>query len=96
MCIRDRVYNALPYRKNQKIYLPVFAAEISGNPHAFDMGTTEGNILYQVILISLEQRGLVVDVYKRQMFPCLSIIKVRKNETLSHSEGEYRKSAGIR
>lgn len=31
-----------------------------------------------------------------RMFPCLSIIKVRKNETLSHSEGEYRKSAGIR
>ena len=67
-----KVYNALPYRKNQKIYLPVFAAEISGNPHAFDMGTTEGNILYQVILISLEQRGLVVEssdlfpAYKRQ------------------------------
>lgn len=46
--------------------------EISGNPHAFDMGTTEGNILYQVILISLEQRGLVVEssdlfpAYKRQ------------------------------
>mgnify|MGYP002905473183 CR=1 FL=1 len=62
----------MPYRKNQKIYLPVFAAEISGNPHAFDMGTTEGNILYQVILISLEQRGLVVEssdlfpAYKRQ------------------------------
>ena len=67
-----KVYNALPYRKNQKLYLPVFAAEISGNPHAFDMGTTEGNILYQVILISLEQRGLVVEsselfpAYKRQ------------------------------
>lgn len=67
-----KVYNALPYRKNQKIYLPVFAAEISGNPHAFDMGTTEGNILYQVLLISLEQRGLVVEssdlfpAYKRQ------------------------------
>lgn len=36
------------------------------------MGTTEGNILYQVILISLEQRGLVVEssdlfpAYKRQ------------------------------
>lgn len=67
-----KMYNSLPYRMNEKQYLPVFAADISGNPHAFDMGTTEGNILYQVILISLEQRGLVVEssdlfpAYKRQ------------------------------
>ena len=67
-----KMYNSLPYRMNEKQYLPVFAADISGNPHAFDMGTTEGNILYQVILMSLEQRGLVVEssdlfpAYKRQ------------------------------
>ena len=44
----------------------------SGNPHAFDLGTTDGKILYQVVEKDLEVRGLTVDesklfpAYKRQ------------------------------
>ena len=30
------IFNKLPYRKTQKIYLAVFAAMVTGNPHAFD------------------------------------------------------------
>ena len=70
--IAAEIYNRLPYRQEQKIYLAVFAAILTGNPHAFDLGTTEGKILYQVVEKDLEVRGLTVDesklfpAYKRQ------------------------------
>lgn len=66
------VYNSLPYRSNDKMYLAVFAAKLTGNPHAFDSGTKEGGMLYQVILIDLINRGMQVETselfhaYKRQ------------------------------
>lgn len=66
------IYNRLPYRQGQKMYLVVFAAILTGNPHAFDLGTTDGKILYQVVEKDLEVRGLTVDesklfpAYKRQ------------------------------
>lgn len=67
-----KIYNNLPYRRNQKMYLAVFAAGLTGNPHAFDNGTSDGNILYQVVQINLQQRNLIVkskelfQSYKRQ------------------------------
>lgn len=66
------IYNSLPYRTGDKTYLAVFAAQMTGNPHAFDYGTTEGNILYQVIQVDLEMRHISVETsdifsaYKRQ------------------------------
>lgn len=36
------IYNNLPYRST-KMYLAVFAAMRTGNPHAFDIGTADGN-----------------------------------------------------
>ena len=47
------IFNKLPYRKEQKIYLAVFAAMLTGNPHAFDNGTAAGNFLYQMIQMDL-------------------------------------------
>ena len=38
------IYNNLPYR-NTKMYLAVFAAMLTGNPHAFDIGTADGNFI---------------------------------------------------
>ena len=35
------LYNALPYRTQKSVYLAVFAAAVTGNPHAFDQGTAE-------------------------------------------------------
>lgn len=70
--IAAEIYNGLPYRQGQKMYLAVFAAILTGNPHAFDLGTTDGKILYQVVEKDLEVRGLTVDesklfpAYKRQ------------------------------
>lgn len=66
------IYNHLPYRQNRNMYLAVFAAMLTGNPHAFDQGTTEGTLLYQVIQMDLEVRGITVEssdifpAYKRQ------------------------------
>ena len=66
------IFNKLPYRKEQKIYLAVFAAMLTGNPHAFDRGTVGGRILEQIIRRSLEQRNLLIEgteifpAYKRQ------------------------------
>ena len=66
------IYNHLPYRQNKNMYLAVFAAMLTGNPHAFDHGTTEGTFLYQVIQMDLEVRGITVEssdifpAYKRQ------------------------------
>lgn len=67
-----KIYNVLPYRMEKKLYLAVFAARVTGNPHAFDFGTPEGNLLYQVIQMDLELRGIrceateLFPAYKRQ------------------------------
>lgn len=66
------IFNKLPYRKTQKIYLAVFAAMVTGNPHAFDQGTVGGRLLYQIIQRNLELRNLIIGqietfpAYKRQ------------------------------
>ena len=62
-----KIYNALPYRIGEKQYLAVFAARLTGNPHAFDHGTTEGGLLYQVIQVDLKQREILVEASK--IFP---------------------------
>lgn len=66
------IYNHLPYRQSKKMYLAVFAAMMTGNPHAFDNGTAEGNFLYQIIQMDLRIRGITIETseifpaYKRQ------------------------------
>lgn len=67
-----KLYNALPYRYGKKMYIAVFAARMTGNPHAFDTGTAGGNILYQIIKTDIEYRNIIIDsvklfpMYKRQ------------------------------
>lgn len=67
------IYNTLPYRDNNKIYLAVFAAKTTGNPHSFDKGTTQGNILYQVIQKDLEKRCIIVEA--SDIFPAYKRLK---------------------
>lgn len=55
------IFNALPYRQGRKMYLAVFAAVLTGNPHAFDHGTSEGSLLYQVVLADLELREKTIE-----------------------------------
>ena len=66
------MYNHLPYRQSDKLYLAVFAAMLTGNPHAFDNGTADGNFLYQIIQMDMESRSIKIEAseifpaYKRQ------------------------------
>lgn len=66
------MYNHLPYRQSDKLYLAVFAVMLTGNPHAFDNGTAAGNFLYQIIQMDLEIRAIKIEsseifpAYKRQ------------------------------
>lgn len=72
LCFGAEIYNHLPYRQNQKLYLAVFAAMLTGNPHAFDNGTPDGNFLYQMIQMDLAIRDITIETseifpaYKRQ------------------------------
>ncbi len=72
LCFGAEIYNHLPYRWKEKLYLAVFAAMMTGNPHAFDHGTTEGNFLYQIIQMDLKVREVEIETseifpaYKRQ------------------------------
>ena len=45
----------------------LFAAKITGNPHAFDAETSEGKILYQIVEIDLESRNQQIEDSK--LFP---------------------------
>ena len=66
------ICNSLPYRQSRKVYLAVYAAERTGNPHAFDHGTRDGHLLEQIIEKDLELRNRKVELseafpaYKRQ------------------------------
>ncbi len=66
------IINALPYRNGELQYLSVFAAQMTGDPHAFDKGSYEGNLLYQIVTLDIELRGMeikssdIFPAYKRQ------------------------------
>lgn len=51
-----KIINAFPCREERKEYLAVFAARLTGNPHAFDEGTKEGQLLYQLVLWETENQ----------------------------------------
>lgn len=55
-----RICNAFPYHEAQSRYLAVFAAQLTGNPHAFDAGTAGGSLLYRLVQADLAHRGLVM------------------------------------
>ncbi len=61
------IINSLPYRTSSTEYLPVFAARLTKNPHAFDKGTIQGDLLYQIILLDIEQRQ--IPILQSEQFP---------------------------
>ena len=63
------MYNHLPYRQSEKLYLAVFAAMLTGNPHAFDNGTAAGNFLYQMIQMDLFAKSGIRVYYAGDLDP---------------------------
>lgn len=50
------IINRLPYKTGEPVYLAVFAAEITGNPHGFDRTEAAGHYLYQIVRMILGKK----------------------------------------
>ena len=61
------VLNHLPYRTDETLYLAVFAARMTGNPHAFDQNCPQGRFIYQLIQRELAVRGYLP--HRSELFP---------------------------
>lgn len=82
MHLAAKILNALPYRQNKCEYLAVFAAVVTGNPHAFDQGTREGQILYRMALWNVKKRGIEIErseifssMQKQQLYFSVGILR---------------------
>ena len=64
-----KVLNNFPYHQENREYLAVFAARMTGNPHAFDDGEKEGGFLRLLIQWDLAQREILVE--RSEIFPAL-------------------------
>ena len=64
-----KIINSLPYRQGTQEYLAVFAAMITGNPHAFDEGSREGQLLYLLIQWDAARRHIRME--GSRLFPSL-------------------------
>ena len=49
LTLAAEILNRLPCRRGESVYLAVSAAMVTGNPHAFDDGSREGQLLWQLI-----------------------------------------------
>ena len=63
------IINRFPYRQGKQEYLAVFAAMLTGNPHAFDEGTKDGQLLYLLAEWDEKERGTQIE--KSEIFPAL-------------------------
>ncbi|MDO4280990.1 MAG: TIGR02679 domain-containing protein, partial [Peptococcaceae bacterium] len=64
------IWNNLPYRNDQYIYRPVFAAMLTGDPHAFDDKTENGQLLLAVAKENLDARGMQLE--NEPLFPAIT------------------------
>ena len=64
------IINALPYRQDRLLYLAVFATEVTGNPHAFDRGSEDGELLFRLIRMDCRARSIVIP--EQTIFPAFT------------------------
>ena len=96
-----RILNSLPSEQKAKepVYLAVFAAEITGNPHAFDDGTKDGKYLELLIKWYIKQcrKGEVFTDERNKGFPSLKKQRLfLKAGILRDDVSNYALAAGIR
>ena len=70
MKLISKMIQNLPVLRNKKEYLAIYAAGITGNPHAFDKGTKESNLLKQAVKWYAEQTGFLIS--KQEIFDSLN------------------------
>ena len=64
-----KILNNFPYHRGNREYLAVFAARMTGNPHAFDDGERESLFLRMLIQWDLADREILVE--RSEIFPAL-------------------------
>lgn len=64
-----KILNNFPYHHGNREYLAVFAARMTGNPHAFDDGEKESVFLRMLIQWDIAQREILVE--RSEIFPAL-------------------------
>ncbi len=62
-----KILDCLPKHQGKTMYLAVFATRLTGNPHAFDKETAEGNFFYQLIQKELEYHNMLPE--HSEIFP---------------------------
>lgn len=92
-----RILQKLPAKAQ---YLPVFAAQVTGNPHAFDDGTRGGRYLEQMIRWYLKKRGENTEIGNEspvKVFPLLEKQRLFwKAGILKDDVSNYALATGIR
>ncbi len=61
--------NALPFFCERIEHLAIFASRVTGNPHAFDVGTVSGSLLYRLINRINKERQIILP--ENKVFPSL-------------------------
>lgn len=76
------IINGFPCRQKKTEYLAVFAARLTGNPHSFDAGTAEGQLLYLLVQrlaerqqTALEGFGLFPALHRQRQYLVAGILK---------------------
>jgi uncharacterized protein (TIGR02679 family) len=64
-----QIINAFPYREEKQEYLAVFAALLTGNPHAFDDGERDSTLLQMLIRREVQSRG--IEIPDEDIFPAI-------------------------
>ena len=72
-----QIINNFPFRSGGTEYLAVFAARLTGNPHAFDAKARDGVFLHQLVHWTLENQGILTE--QTNLFPAL----LKKREYLT-------------
>ena len=67
--LASQIINRFPYRQGNREYLAVFSAMLTGNPHAFDDGTREGQLLHLMVQWDVKNRGLEIE--RSEIFPAI-------------------------
>ncbi len=66
---------SLPVYSGRRLYLPVYAAQVTGNPHAFDKGTAKGRLLDEIVewhASSCDAAKMITTDRKTDLFPAFS------------------------
>lgn len=94
LLLGGKIVNGFPARQGAVEYLAVFAAMLTGNPHALDDGTVEGKLLYLLVQRAAAEQN---EIGKSSVFPALQKQRLYlKAGILRDDISNYAMFSGIR